>query len=68
MKKCIKLLLMIFLAVLGFALGGAAIYGALYREPSVIPGKYWWQACISSGVLSVWCFIGIKKVYDDWYN
>ena len=68
MKKCIKLLLMILLAVLGFALGGAAIYGALYREPSVIPGKYWWQACIYSGVLSVWCFIGIKKVYDSWYE
>ena len=68
MKKFIKLLLMILLGIAGICFAGAAIYGALYREPSVIPGKYWWQACISSGVLSVWCFIGIKKVYDSWYE
>ena len=68
MKKSIKLLLMILLGIAGICFAGAAIYGALYWEPSVIPGKYWWQACISSGVLSVWSFIGIKKVYDSWYE
>ena len=63
MKKSIKLLLMIFLAVLGFALGGAAIYGALYGVPrSHHAFKLW----VGLGVLSVGCFIGIKKVYDSW--
>ena len=65
MKKSIKLLLMIFLAVLGFALGGAAIYGALYNVPRSHHAFKLWEGL---GVLSVGCFIGIKKIYDNWYN
>lgn len=68
MKKSVKLLLMLLLGIAGIGFAIAAIHGALYREPSVIPGKYWWQACISSGMLSVWCFIGVKKVFNSWYE
>ena len=63
MKKFIKLLLMILLAVLGFALGGAAIYGALYNVPHV---HHRFKLWVGLGVLSVGCFIGMKKVYDAW--
>ena len=68
MKKSVKLLLMLLRGIAGIGLAIAAIHGELYREPSVIPGKYWWQACISSGMLSVWCFIGVKKVFNSWYE
>ena len=53
---------MIFLAVLGFALGGAAIYGALYGVPR---SHHAFKLKIGLGVLSVYCFIGIKKIYEN---
>ena len=60
MKKSIKLLLMIFLAVLGFALGGAAIYGKnlSYQE---IKSVLFIPKAILLGV-------GIKMLYDAWRN
>ena len=63
MKKFIKLLLMILLGIGGICFAGAAIYGALYNVPHV---HHRFKLWIALGVLSVWCFIGIKKVYDDW--
>ena len=63
MKKLLKLLLMILLGIAGICFAGAAIYGALYNVPHVP-----FQLLEGLGVLSVGCFIGIKKVYDDWYN
>ena len=63
MKKSIKLLLMILLGIAGICFAGAAIYGALYNIPHVHNRFKLW---IGLGVLSVWCFIGIKKVYDSW--
>ena len=65
MKKSIKLLLMILLGIAGICLAGAAIYGALYNVPH---GHHRLKLCDGLGVLSVGCFIGIKKVYDDWKN
>ena len=65
MKKSIKLLLMILLGIAGICLAGAAIYGALYNVPY---GHHRFKLWGGLGVLSVGCFIGIKKVYDDWYN
>ena len=65
MKKSIKLLLMILLGIAGICLAGAAIYGALY---GVSRSHHAFKLKIGLGVLSVGCFIGIKKVYDDWYN
>ena len=63
MKKSIKLLLMILLGIAGICLAGAAIYGALYNVPHV-PHRF--KLLEGLGVLSVGCFIGIKKVYDSW--
>ena len=65
MKKSIKLLLMILLGIAGICLAGAAIYGALYNVPHV---HYRFKLLSGLGVLSVGCFIGIKKIYDNWYN
>ena len=61
MKKSIKLLLMILLGIGGICFAGAAIYGALYNVPHVR-----FKLLEGLGVLSVGCFIGIKKIYDDW--
>ena len=63
MKKSIKLLLMILLGIGGICLAGAAIYGALYNVPHV---PHHFKLLEGLGVLSVGCFIGIKKVYDSW--
>ena len=63
MKKSLKLLLMILLGIGGICLAGAAIYGALYNVLHVHNSFKLW---IGLGVLSVWCFIGIKKVCDSW--
>ena len=65
MKKSIKLLLMILLGIAGVCLAGAAIYGALYNVPH---GHHSFELWCGLGVLSVWCFIGIKKVYDSWHE
>ena len=65
MKKSIKLLLMILLGIAGICLAGAAIYGALYNVPH---GPHSFKLLDGLGVLSVGCFIGIKKVYDSWHN
>ena len=65
MKKSIKLLLMILLGIGGICLAGAAIYGALYN---VSYGHHRFKLWNGLGVLSVGCFIGMKKVYDDWEN
>ena len=63
MKKSIKLLLMILLGIAGICLAGAAIYGALHWYH--IPGRSSFKLLTGLGVLAVWCFIGIKKVYDN---
>ena len=63
MKKSIKLLLMILLCIGGICFAGAAIYGALYNVPY---GLHSFKLLEGLGVLSVGCFIGIKKVYDSW--
>ena len=63
MKKSIKLLLMILLGIGGICLAGAAIYGALYNVPHV---HHAFKLQVGLGVLSVGCFIGMKKMYDDW--
>ena len=63
MKKSIKLLLMILLGIAGICLAGAAIYGALYNVPHV---HHRFKLLGGLGVLSVGCFIGIQKIYDDW--
>ena len=63
MKKSLKLLLMILLCIGGICLAGAAIYGALYNVPHV-PNSF--KLLEGLGVLSVGCFIGIKKIYDNW--
>jgi len=63
MKKSIKLLLMILLGIAGICFAGAAIYGALYNVPH---GPHSFKLLDGLGVLSVGCFIGIKKVYDSW--
>ena len=65
MKKSIKLLLMSLLGIAGICFARAAIYGALYNVPHVHHGFKLWEGL---GVLSVGCFIGIKKVYDSWYE
>ena len=65
MKKSIKLLLMILLGLAGICLAGAAIYGVLYIVPQVHSSFKLW---VGLGVLSDWCFIGIKKIYDNWHN
>ena len=65
MKKSIKLLLMILLGIAGICRAGAAIYGALYNVPH---GPRSFKLLSGLGVLSVWCFIGIKKVYDSWHE
>ena len=65
MKKSIKLLLMILLGIGGICFAGAAIYGALYNVPY---GHHRFKLLDGLGVLSVGCFIGIKKVYDSWHE
>ena len=65
MKKSIKLLLMILLGIAGICLAGAVIYGALYNVPY---GHHSFKLLDGLGVLSVGCFIGIKKVYDSWHE
>ena len=65
MKKFFKLLLMIFLGIAGLCFAGAAIYGAFCIDLK-LRGR--WRGCIYCGVLSVWCFIGIKKVFETWYD
>ena len=54
---------MILLGIAGICLAGAAIYGALYNVPH---GPHRLKLWGGLGVLSVGCFIGIKKVYDSW--
>ena len=54
---------MILFGVAGICLAGAAIYGALYNVPRV---HHAFKLQVGLGVLSVGCFIGIKKVYDSW--
>ena len=61
MQKCFKLLLMLLLGVVGLCLAGAAVYGALHHIPSQHGIKLW----TGLGVLAVLCWIGIKKLYDD---
>ena len=56
---------MILLGLAGICLAGAAIYGALYNVPHV---HYRFKLLSGLGVLSVGCFIGIKKIYDNWHN
>ena len=56
---------MILLGLAGICLAGAAIYGALYNVPQVHSSFKLW---VGLGVLSVGCFIGIKKIYDNWHN
>ena len=63
MKKSIKLLLMILLGIAGICLAGAAIYGALHWHH--VPGRRSLKLLAGFGVLAAWCFIGIKKVYDN---
>ena len=65
MKKPLKLLLMILLGIGGICFAGAAIYGALYNIPHV---HHRFKLWIGLGMLSVGCFIGIKKIYDNWHN
>ena len=65
MKKLLKLLLMILLGIIGICFAGAAIYGVLCID---LKSRGLWRGSIYCGGLSVYCFIGIKKVYDDWYN
>ena len=66
MKKLLKLLLMILLGIAGICLAGAAIYGALHWYH--VPGPRSFKLLTGLGVLAVWCFIGIKKVYDSWHE
>ena len=66
MKKSLKLLLMILLGIAGICLAGAAIYGALHWHH--VPGRRSLKLLAGLGVLAAWCFIGIKKVYDSWYE
>ena len=56
---------MILLGLAGICLAGAAIYGVLYIVPQVHSSFKLW---VGLGVLSDWCFIGIKKIYDNWHN
>ena len=65
MKKFFKLLLMIFLGIAGICFAGAAIYGVLYIDLK-LHGRF--RSCIYCGALSVCCFIGIKKVFETWYD
>ena len=65
MKKLFKLLLMIFLGIAGICFAGAAIYG-LWCIDLNVRGR--WRGCIYCGVLSVLCFVGIKKVFETWYD
>ena len=60
MKKNIKLLLMIFLAVLGFALAGAAIYGKILSYQEIKSVLFIPQAILLG--------VGIKMLYDAWKN
>ena len=64
MKKIAKLLLTILLCIAGIGFAGAAIYGALHMQQ--IPGKRSFTLLSGLGVMSVLCFIGTRKVYDNW--
>ena len=71
MKKFFKLLLMIFLGIAGLCFAGAAIYGSFCIDPTDVLEPFTrgrWRGCIYCGVLSVLCFIGIKKVFETWYD
>ena len=61
MKKFFKLLLMLLLGLVGLCLAGAAGYGALHHIPAWHERKLW----TGLGVLAVLCWIGVKKLYDD---
>lgn len=63
MKKSIKLLLMILLGIAVICFARVAIYGALHWHH--VPGQRSFKLLTGLGVLAVWCFIGIKKVYDN---
>ena len=64
MKKLLKLLLMILLGIAVICFAGAAIYGALHWY--YVPGPRSLKLLAGLGVLAAWCFIGMKKVYDNW--
>lgn len=51
------------LGIAGICFAGVAIYGALHWHH--IPGPRSFKLLTGLGVLAVWCFIGIKKVYDN---
>ena len=57
---------MILLGIAGICLAGAAIYGALYWHH--VPGRSSFNLLKGLGGLAALCFIGIKKVYDSWYE
>ena len=54
---------MILLGIAGICFAGAAIYGALHWHH--VPGRSSFKLLTGLGVLAVLCFIGIKKVYDN---
>ena len=66
MKKTHKLFLIMILGIAGICFAGAAIYGALHWHH--VPGQRSFKLLTGLGVLAVLCFIGIKKVYDNWYE
>ena len=51
------------LGIAGICFAGAAICGALHWYN--VPGQRSFKLLTDLGVLAVWCFIGIKKVYDN---
>ena len=51
------------LGIAGICFAGAAIYGALHWHH--VPGRRSLKLLAGFGVLAAWCFIGIKKVYDN---
>ena len=52
---------MLLLGAVGLCLAGAAVYGALHHIPRQDGIKLWTWV----GVLAVLCWIGMKKLYDD---
>ena len=61
LSRLFHLLLMLLLGVVGLCLAGAAVYGALHNIPDWYGRKLW----TGLGVLAVFCWIGVKKLYDD---
>ena len=55
---------MILLGIAVICFAGAAIYGALHWY--YVPGPRSLKLLAGLGVLAAWCFIGMKKVYDNW--